>query len=280
MCLFSGKIVRVANTRIFARASAQDDGARQLLAYDMTVTTVEDVAMILPIPVRRDAGEDALRFISLSEYDGFFDDLERGFGVRQRALMDTMDAMASRSDEWLAVHDVGLFNASFAPNRGALSRLDPQFRLPESAWERLPAAYDAYGFAVFLLKGFGGPEAALVGATRPPDSVRTKAVHPMAFEFERDDPTRLFFPTIHLHDGHVHELAEFDHTLFAQAHSSVLQRRGRGRGKREPSVPRSAARRSLSRTPASAVERARRARRGGCGTRRATCATPSCPTPR
>jgi hypothetical protein len=38
----------------------------------------------------------------------------------------------------------------------------------------------------------------------------------MAFEFERSDPERLFFPTVHVHDGQVHETAVFDHALYAQ----------------------------------------------------------------
>ncbi len=32
----------------------------------------------------------------------------------------------------------------------------------------------------------------------------------MAFEFPHRDPTRLFFPTVHVHDGRVHARAEFD----------------------------------------------------------------------
>jgi hypothetical protein len=38
----------------------------------------------------------------------------------------------------------------------------------------------------------------------------------MAFEFPRKDAKRLFFPTVHIHDGKVHERAEFDHALFCQ----------------------------------------------------------------
>ena len=38
----------------------------------------------------------------------------------------------------------------------------------------------------------------------------------MAFEFPRADPTKLFFPTVHIHDGEVHAKAAFDHMLFCQ----------------------------------------------------------------
>ena len=48
MCMFSGNVVDVANTRIFARDAKQNN---QFLVYEMTFTAAEDLAMILPIPV-------------------------------------------------------------------------------------------------------------------------------------------------------------------------------------------------------------------------------------
>lgn len=39
----------------------------------------------------------------------------------------------------------------------------------------------------------------------------------MAFEFPRANPAKLFFPTIHIHDGKVHATADFDHVLYCQA---------------------------------------------------------------
>jgi hypothetical protein len=38
----------------------------------------------------------------------------------------------------------------------------------------------------------------------------------MAFSFPRAKPTELFFPTVHVHDGKVHEHAKFDHVLYCQ----------------------------------------------------------------
>lgn len=38
----------------------------------------------------------------------------------------------------------------------------------------------------------------------------------MAFDFPRRDPSSLFFPTVHVHDGAVHEEASFDHHLYCQ----------------------------------------------------------------
>src|SRR5262249_2806219 len=76
-------------------------------------------------------------------------------------------------------------------------RLDEAFKLPEDVWEKLPQ-YKDHGFTVFKLKK---------GAKR---------IHPMAFEFPRANVKQLFFPTVHIHDGKVHEKADFDHLLFCQ----------------------------------------------------------------
>jgi hypothetical protein len=58
--------------------------------------------------------------------------------------------------------------------------------------------YQHYGFAVFKLKP---------GA---------QTIQPMAFSFPTAGADRLFFPTVHIHDGKVHARAEFDHVLYCQ----------------------------------------------------------------
>jgi hypothetical protein len=71
-------------------------------------------------------------------------------------------------------------------------------RLDDTVWTKLPKVAD-YGFAVFKLKGG-----------------RRQEIHPMAFRFPTRDPSRLFFPTVHVHEGRVHEKAEFHHILYFQ----------------------------------------------------------------
>src|SRR5262249_2584466 len=116
----------------------------------------------------------------------------------------------------LVVHDVGDFEASFVPRVDDFDRLDPRFRLPRAALDAM-APYADWGFAVFKLRdvapapGFFGR--LFGGAAR----ATPKTIHPMAFDFPRRDPSSLFFPTLHIHDGHVHPTASFDHSLYAQA---------------------------------------------------------------
>src|SRR2546423_1370317 len=61
MCCFSRPVLSVSGTHIFARAGG---GGRQFLVYEMTLNGREELAMILPIPVRRGTVERAGRFIT------------------------------------------------------------------------------------------------------------------------------------------------------------------------------------------------------------------------
>jgi hypothetical protein len=193
MCCFSQPVISVSATKIFARAG---EGDRQFLVYSMTLGAKQDLAMVLPIPVKVRAGEKDVEFIDLSGYPNFFADIDRGFPTP--VLPPTTSAeSAPASVERLTVVKVGSFEASFVPTLKDFSRLDERFRIPVGAWKKLPR-YANYGFAVFKLKS------------------GTAKIHPMAFSFPRRDLKTLFFPTVHIHDGDVHPKADFDHTLYCQ----------------------------------------------------------------
>jgi len=196
MCCFSGKVQVVADTNIFARASKE---GRQFLVYSMRFKAADDLAMILPIPTPKASAEDAVRFINLEKYPEFFDDLRNGFPLPKSDSRGTKSAPPKPALS-LPVVEVGKFVASFVPAIKDFARLDKQFRLPDSVWEKLPQ-YKEFGFAVFKLKK---PEKG------------EQQVHPMAFEFPRADKKVLFFPTVHIHDRTVPAKANFDHSLFCQ----------------------------------------------------------------
>ncbi len=205
MCCFSEEVEEVGDTRIFAGPD-QKSPDRQVLVYEMSYRAPGALAMVLPLPVPPRPGEDAVEFIDLSSYPDFFADLERGGPFR--AVDDDLELLlgGDEPEPRLVVHDVGDFEASFVPTTADFARLEPRFRLPDTAWERLPA-YADYGFAVFKLK-----EAGL-----------TRRVHPMALSFPRRDPGLLYFPTLHIHDGTVHGAAEFDHTIYVQPRDGPLR---------------------------------------------------------
>jgi hypothetical protein len=195
MCCFSQPVISVSGTNIFARPDVE---GRQLLVYSMTIKAKKDLAMILPLPVKTPAGEKDVKFIDLKEYPEFFADMESGFPKpTPMASEDPTQGHAITNSATLEVVKVGEFEASFVPAQNDFSRLDERFRLPKDAWKQLPE-YESYGFAVFKLK---------------PGAMK---VHPMAFSFPRRLPKTLFFPTVHIHDGKVHEKAHFDHSFYCQ----------------------------------------------------------------
>ena len=201
MCCFSKPVDLVADTNIFARAGR--DG-RQFLVYAMTMAAKEDLAMILPIPSPKDAKEDAVNFINLEKYPDFFKDLHAGFPVPKppRNEANKSDPKRDDSDPPLKVVSVGSFDASFVPRVKDFSRLDERFCLPAEVWDSLPQ-YKDYGFVVFKLK-------------KTEKEKGSAKVHPMAFDFPRANAKKLFFPTVHIHDGKVHDKADFDHALYCQ----------------------------------------------------------------
>lgn len=197
MCCFTQPVEHVAETCIFARAA----GAVQTLVYSMTYAAARELAMVLPLPVPPGSPEDALQFIDLESCADFFEELREGFPepVPQRSGAGDVEMLSIGAAMPLKVVDVGQFEASFVPAPMDFGRLDERFRLPAELWLQLNT-YADWGFAVFKLK-------AVASDAR---------VHPMAFRFPRRDLRRLFFPTIHIHDGHLGRAAHFDHELYCQ----------------------------------------------------------------
>jgi hypothetical protein len=194
MCCFSGKVQKVADTSIFARAI---EGGRQYLVYSMFLKADSDLAMILPLPTPKKSNEDAVKFISLQKYPEFFADMLKGFPTRGAHSNTKSKGDKGEEKPKLKVVEVGSFEASFVPTVKDFDRLDEKFVLPKGTWDELPT-YKDYGFAVFKLKK------------------GEKKIHPMAFDFPRADKKKLFFPTVHIHDGKVHKTATFDHALYCQ----------------------------------------------------------------
>ncbi len=212
MCCFAQPVLSVSDTHLFARLL---ENGKQVLAYQMKYRSERPNAMILPLPVATPAGEDAVRFKSLKDYDRFFTDLNRAFPSPPQFASGRVNSRALPTGKApLEVHEVGDFIASFVPTMNDFSRLDPQFVIPRESWEKIPG-YSDYGFAVFQLKSLAG---------KP---------HPIAFEFATRWTDRIFFPTVHIHDGEVHEREDFDHMLYVQ-HAEWDRLVGAYRGPRSP----------------------------------------------
>ena len=194
MCCFSKNVQRVADTRIFSRRL---DGSQQGIAYQMEFAADTDLAMILPLPVVPGSDEKAVKFVNLEKYDSFFDDLRKAFPQPKSLSRGNPVPAQNAPDKKLEVQSVGSFEASFVPSAAEFHRLDERFRIEPEIWKKIPA-YTDYGFAVFKLKK------------------GDHKVHPMALSFPSRHPGKLFFPTVHIHDGQVHAKEHFDHELYCQ----------------------------------------------------------------
>ncbi len=197
MCCFTRPVESVSATKIFAREAG---AGKQFLVYSMNYRVGEDLAMVLPLPVPVGSKEDAVQFIDLHDYSDLFKDLQSGFPEPQALRRPLSRSMPATAMAPLAVVQVGSFEASFVPQVKDFARLDARFRMPDGIWDKLPA-YQKSGFAVFKLRK------------------DASSVHPMAFAFPRADTSKLFFPTVHIHDGKVHDTAHFDHSLYCQVGS-------------------------------------------------------------
>lgn len=176
---------------------------RQGIVYQMSLGAPADLAMILPLPVAADPKEDSVSFVDLSGYPKFFDHLRAAFPVPITRSRGLPAPAAGPPAQGLQVHEVGSYEASFVPKLADFKRLDDRFRLPDQVWKDLPQFHD-HGFAVFKLKE------------------GEREIHPMAFTFPTRHPAKLFFPTVHIHDGKVHAKEEFDHDLYCQVHKPGL----------------------------------------------------------
>ena len=211
MCCFSRPVEEVKNTRIFARMGAK---GRQVIVYQMALEAKEDLAMVLPIPVVKGTGENGVTFFDLSKYPAFFADLALLFPL-PKSVGDRFGGVSRGvGSAKLEVQSVGAYDASFVPRVADFSRLDERFQLPKGVWDEVPG-YADFGFAVFKLKAAHGE------------------VHPMAFAFPTATRNRVFFPTLHIHDGEVHDKEVFDHTLYLQAERGPV----RGGWEESPGLP-------------------------------------------
>src|SRR6185503_8977035 len=109
----------VNSTKIFARSAAT---GRQYIVYSMALEAKQDLAMVLPLPVRRGSGEAEVQFINLKEYSDFFDDLLTGFPPQHTASFGKRYITNSAAAAMLTVQAVGDFEASFVPTLKDFSR--------------------------------------------------------------------------------------------------------------------------------------------------------------
>src|SRR5688572_8082826 len=155
MGLFTAPFQSAASTSLFARSLPE---GRQVVVCELFLEAREDVAMILPIPVKPGSGEKAVQFVDLSGYRAMMEDVERAF-----------PSDSTVEEGCFPGPDAKLFEASYAPSLADLAKQEERFRLPAGVWDKLPQ-YREFGFVVFKIRA------------------GENTVKPLAFAFPRKDP--------------------------------------------------------------------------------------------
>jgi hypothetical protein len=171
--------VRVASTfNYFARAS-RAGADHQFLACNFRYEAETAFTLILPLPTPLDAPANAVRFINLSGYDDFFQDVRRGLPAltRDTAKQSLTDRIVEKVRDWLDL-DTTQIEFAFFPTQQVLADMSQQWPLAESVWAALQP-YMNFGLVGLKLEA---------GSNRLP---------PIAVEFPRGTSTELFFPTAH-----------------------------------------------------------------------------------
>jgi hypothetical protein len=201
MCIFSGSVEEVKNTKILVSKvypsrlvnRLGDDGHHhkikipiasaplQLVIYSNEVAIGEQyAAMVLPFPLRK--GDNRIKMLDLSGYVNIFDDLDSIFPKAAVISQDLRSADYNSSDS-LPVVQVGSYRATLVPNWRSFDKVQhDKFSLHPNTRDLLGKHYrNNYGFIVCQLNS------------------SAQEYHPFAYCHELRHDGKLFIPTRHYH---------------------------------------------------------------------------------
>lgn len=201
MCIFSGKVKKVCDTKILVYETTN---GKQVTFYENSVHPDKNVgtnAMILPCPFN---GNDEIKLYNLEEYPNLFDDCSKCFPLiqnKQNILRKHAGAGVYASAS-LEVVDVGGYKVSIAKNLDDVLKIDKTvFILPDNIAKLLSKHY-SQGFA-FIICVFANKQ------------IKN---HPIAYEHSKLKSSELFAPTRHAHGGEhepEHAKADFHHIIYS-----------------------------------------------------------------
>ncbi len=177
MCIISGEVNKVSNTRILV--APLNKGKRQLTVYSNQVNIDNPVAMILPFP----QSNTEFRFFDLTNYTDLFKDLNRlVFPIPlSRGFLNNSSRSKSLNNS-LTVVQVGSYKASVAENVDDLDRINTSvFKFEPLALEFLKTNYSqGFGFVIAQMD-------------------QSKNYHPFGYIHGMLSNGRMFIPTMHFH---------------------------------------------------------------------------------
>lgn len=166
------------HTKIYVGSAA----GRQLVVYGMTLDTLGENALILPVP----ANAEDVEMVDLSGSRDLFEKIEGHFPqIRSRGTYSFL------SD--IDVKEVGDFKVSVIPSKEDFGRVSPTLRVSRGTLDVLAEMYGpGYCYIVALLKEGG-------------------EVHPLGYTHPQANG-RFHVPTLHYHKGENNP--EWDHNIY------------------------------------------------------------------
>lgn len=179
MCIFTGPVENVSNTKILV-AAIQHDHCRQMTVYENNVETKNPNTMVLPVP----SGQ-SINFVDLSKYPGdVFKECDTFFPqLIEKSGGGSFGFGFSEAAEYLVIEKVGGYECSIANSIDQMKKADPNvFVLPDNIEEVLRRHYSE-GFSFIICK-FGNAKI---------------SKHPIAYTSSRLRNGNIFIPTRHEH---------------------------------------------------------------------------------
>lgn len=211
MCIFTGPVDTVTNTKIFATMLGGESAGTQFTCYNNVVElkNANPVAMVIGLP--NPTGEpDKINMFDMSPYPEFFDKLQSLFHapVVYRGMKGPGLSMKNSPPKVLPVLKCGPYSYSVAPTFADLKRIDwTRFEMSPDVEKLLESQYanNGFGFLVCLCSETGSYPT--IGVT-----------HPALANGE------LFLPTMHEHAGGADgsTVADWDHTIYAINSAQVI----------------------------------------------------------
>jgi hypothetical protein len=208
MCIISGQVHYVANTRIFAYPYND----RQMTVYQNQVGTGKQALMILPVPYPQ-----SIRFEeAVMKTPDFFGLCERSFTIEHTLSVTRSLSAEGQAKQYLEVRNIGPYAVSVANTLEDIQRLDPSvFQLEEELTFLLQGQYPSpFGFLCCVLRR------------------GEQKYEPLAYSHKRLFPDRLFLPTLHYHThpgdfGHTEEWSHDIYTLLTSPYEAHTDSKAR-----------------------------------------------------
>ncbi len=198
MCMFSGSVSSVSQTKIFVAPLTVS--GKQITVYSKKVTlgakTDKHVAMVLPFPTK----DGSCQVVDLSKYKTIFSDLDKLFPAPKSFVRSSTDSFGgSRSLPMLAVERSGSYQYTVVPSWNDLDRVQSNvFNVDLAAIKTMTQQHYLYGFGFLVC---------IID--------QSAEYYPIAYIHDMLPEQCLFVPTRHQHGKSKETSSDWSHAIYS-----------------------------------------------------------------